>query len=111
MKAIICGGRNYRFTPEDHLWLDGLAHTLPITEVVQGGASGADREAKYWAIDRGIKTTEFRANWNFHGKAAGPMRNAEMARYGEICIAFPGGRGAADMIRQAKERGLRVIER
>ncbi len=111
MKTIICGGRDYRFTPEDKLWLDDLAVSLPITEVVQGGASGADYEAKIWAIRSKIKTAEFRADWKAHGKAAGPIRNAEMARYGEVLIAFPGGCGTADMIRQAESRGLRVIGR
>lgn len=111
MKTIICGGRDYKFTPEDIMFLGDMAVSLPITEVVQGGASGADCEAKFWAIHSGIKTAEFRADWKAHGKAAGPMRNAQMARYGEFLIAFPGGRGTADMIRQAKARGLTVCVR
>ena len=111
MKTIICGGRDYKFTAEDKMWLDDLAVSLPITEVVQGGASGADYEGKIWAIRSGIRTAEFRANWKAHGKAAGPLRNAEMARYAEACIAFPGGRGTADMIRRAEARGLKVVRR
>ena len=30
---------------------------------------------------------------------------------GDICIAFPGGRGTANMVMQAKARGLRIITR
>jgi hypothetical protein len=38
MKTIIAGGRHYRLTDEDYDFLD----TLGITEVVCGGATGAD---------------------------------------------------------------------
>lgn len=38
MKTIIAGGRNYCLTPADLLALE----KLPITEVVSGGATGAD---------------------------------------------------------------------
>jgi hypothetical protein len=28
----------------------------------------------------------------------------------EACIAFPGGRGTADMVKRATEKGLKVID-
>lgn len=111
MRVIICGGRDYAFTAEDYAWLDGLRESLPITEVVHGGAPGADRWGGKWALKRKIPVVVFCAEWRTLGKAAGPIRNDRMAKYAEACIAFPGGRGTADMIRRATERGLRVIQK
>ncbi len=111
MKTIICGGRNYVLTRGDARWLDGLLETLPITEVVSSGALGADAGGEKWANARGIPIALFKADWATLGKSAGPIRNDRMAKYSDICIAFPGGSGTADMIRRATERGLRVIRR
>ncbi len=44
MKTIICGGRDYVLTRGDAKWLDELRASLPITEVVSGGASGDARK-------------------------------------------------------------------
>jgi predicted Rossmann-fold nucleotide-binding protein len=111
VKAIICGSRNHAMPYEDWLWLDKLKDSLPIMEVIEGGASGADRMARQWAINNGINVTTVPANWKAHGKAAGPIRNAQMAAMGDLVIAFPGGRGTADMVRQADARGLPVYRR
>lgn len=121
MKAIICGGREYQLTQGDARWLDGLHAEHKFTLVIEGGCRRkdyrgddlptADYGAYRWARSRGIQTATMDANWPLHNKAAGPLRNGEMAKLGEICIAFPGGRGTTDMCRQAKDRGLRVITR
>lgn len=105
MKVIIAGGRDYRLDLNDRLWLDGLRTILPITEVVEGGASGADRDARAWAIGRGIPYRTFKADW-LYGKGAGPARNRQMAEYAEACVLFPGGRGTASMRRIALAKGL-----
>jgi predicted Rossmann-fold nucleotide-binding protein len=111
MKTIICGGRDYAFTVEDKMWLNDLAASIPITTVVSGCASGADTQGHLWAVRNHIPVKQFPAEWNKHGRKAGPMRNAVMANYAEVCIAFPGGRGTADMIARATAKGLRVIVR
>jgi hypothetical protein len=65
-----------------------------------------------WAKDRGVEVLEFSADWKTHGKSAGPMRNRQMLNDGQptAVVAFPGGRGTADMIRAAKAVGLPVWE-
>lgn len=114
---IIAGGRNYRDTAEDYEWLDSLTKELgPPTEVVHGGASGADDMAHNWAKSRGYLVREFPAHWREEGRAAGPIRNQRMAVYtcnsgGGVCILFPGGKGTASMKEEAKLCGLRIIER
>jgi hypothetical protein len=44
--------------------------------------------------------------------AAGPIRNARMLEEGkpDIVIAFPGGRGTANMIEQAHAAGVEVVQ-
>jgi len=108
MRTIIAGGRDYQFTPEDIEWLDRYHKTYPLTEVVCGGASGADECGKQWAKSRGIPVKMFPADWAQHGKAAGPLRNQQMAEYAEALFAFPGERETADMIRRAKAAGLSI---
>ena len=50
------------------------------------------------------------AQWAKYGKAAGPMRNQEMLDSGiDLVVAFPGGRGTADMLDKARLAGV-VIE-
>lgn len=111
MKACICGGRNYVLTQADAKWLDGLRQSLPITEIIHGDATGADAGAKKWATLRGVPQRAFPADWNCYGSPAGPMRNQVMAEIAEVCIAFPGGRGTADMIARAEAHGLIVLTR
>lgn len=106
MKTIICGGRRYQLTLADRQWLDECMTFLPITRVVSGCAAGADTGGHLWANSHHIPVTQFRPAWRTHGRAAGIMRNSEMANYAEACIAFPGSTGTADMVRKARAKGL-----
>lgn len=110
MKLIIAGGRNYRFTRADLKALDELHKQRPITEVVSGGASGADAEGEWWARTNSIPIKRFPADWNAHGKAAGPIRNKEMAEYADAVALFPGGKGTASMYVEATKAGLTIYD-
>ena len=50
------------------------------------------------------------ANWKKHGRAAGPIRNKQMLEEAkpDLVIAFPGGAGTANMVKQAREAGVKV---
>jgi hypothetical protein len=65
-----------------------------------------------WAAYNGIPIAEFPAQWDLHGKRAGYLRNKQMLEEGQpdLVVAFPGGRGTADMVRQSREAGVPVIE-
>lgn len=110
MKLIIAGGRDYKPTAGDVDLLDMLNKRFKITEVVSGGASGADAFGERWAEENGIKVEPFPADWSFHGRKAGPLRNTKMAAYADAVVLFPGGTGTADMRRQAKAFNLRIID-
>lgn len=82
-----------------------------ITEVVSGGARGIDLKGEEWATLHKVPLKRFPANWNEHGKAAGPIRNREMCAYAEALIAIWDGisRGTEDCIAEARRRGLKVF--
>lgn len=108
MKLIIAGGRDYVFTGEDEVHLDEIHAQTPVTEVVSGRAQGADAEGERWARNNGLPVSAFPPDWNMHGKKAGPRRNADMARYADALVLFPGGKGTRSMYNEAKRAGLEI---
>lgn len=112
MRVLVCGGRDYYRRSDLFMALDALHRRKTITLVIHGAARGADSLAGEWACLNGIDVAEYPADWNKDGKAAGPIRNARMLSEGKPdgVVAFPGGRGTADMIGQAKRAGLKVWE-
>lgn len=112
MRAIICGGRDY--SNHDHAFqsLDAIHSKSPITHVIEGGARGADRLARSWAISRNIPYTTVNANWNQYGKRAGYLRNKRMRDEfsPDLVIAMPGGVGTKMMIQLANAINLPIIQ-
>ena len=106
-KVIIAGSRD--FTDWDYLagYLATLPPWLEITEVVSGGAPGADTLGEEWAGLHNHPVKRFPADWARHGKKAGPIRNAEMGVYADGLIAFWDGqsRGTEHMIQYMKQNG------
>src|SRR2546425_6175650 len=79
MKVLVCGGRNFRSPAQVFRALDRLHQEKPITELMQGGATGADQFAMEWAATKPeIKRYVCHADWETHGRAAGPIRNEKM---------------------------------
>ena len=111
MKVLVCGGRNFNDPLTLGSWLGGIHKDHGITEIIHGGASGADHMAGEFARWQGIPIRVFTPMWRTHGKAAGPIRNKQMIDVGkpDLVIAFPGGRGTADMVKQARAAGIRVL--
>ena len=112
MRVIVCGGRDFGSPAQVWRALDALHLKMPITELMQGGATGADQFAREWAATKpGIKRYVCKAEWDAHGRAAGPMRNQRMIEWKpEVVMAFPGGRGTADMVRRADSAGITVLD-
>lgn len=78
--------------------------------IVSGGAIGADRLGEMYAKECDYNLKIFKANWDEHGKAAGPIRNKEMAEYSDMLIAFWDGKskGTKNMIDTALKHKLEV---
>lgn len=112
MRVLVCGGRNYADWDRVEHTLDQIKITQGVTEIIHGGAGGADQLAGKWARKHTIPVKVFRADWRKHGKAAGPIRNEAMlmGSLPDKVVAFPGGRGTADMVRRAKSWLVPVLE-
>lgn len=110
MRILVCGGRDYNDAEAVNAALDAVHRKRGITCIIEGGATGADTLARQWAVATGIDIRTFYANWKLYGKAAGPLRNSQMLDEGrpDGVVAFPGGRGTDDMVRQAQAAGLTV---
>lgn len=111
MKLIIAGGRDYKFTREDFDFISRIYDAFLIEEIVSGGATGADRTGEIIADNRGTPVKRFPADWNQHGRAAGPIRNEEMAKYADAVVLFSGGKGTQNMFNQAQKHGLKIFDR
>ena len=114
MRVLVCGGREYDDEERVFSILDAFHRDCgPIAAIIHGGAAGADLLGHKWAIrNLPVLSVKFSANWKKHGKRAGPIRNQLMLDVGkpDHVIAFPGGRGTADMILRAKAAGIPVRE-
>lgn len=110
LTLIVCGGRDYADSRAVYDALDHIrAFRGTISQIRTGGARGADRLAEQWAESNGVRVEVYEADWERHGKRAGPMRNQAMADAGaDGCVAFPGGRGTADMVERARAAGIPV---
>lgn len=109
MKLLVCGGRNYCDIAQIYTALDYLHHIHGISLLIAGGASGADTIGALWARQNNIPTRIFPADGST-GRGAGMPRNRRMLAEGtpDLVVAFPGGRGTAQMVRIAKEAGIPV---
>lgn len=110
MRCIVAGTRTARLE-DTKAAINACPWSDDVTVVVSGGARGADAHGELWAEARGLPVERFPANWREHGKAAGPIRNSEMAAKADALIAVWDGqsRGTADMIVKAERAGLTVF--
>jgi hypothetical protein len=93
MRVLICGGRAFDDLPFFDSTMDKLHERHRFSVVVHGGASGADAMAHFWAGFNSLPIEVYHADWKRHGKA-------------DLVVAFPGGRGTADMLRRARAAGI-----
>ncbi len=108
-RVLVCGGRDYDDEKAMFRFLDALRPRPNL--VIEGEQRGADLLARKWAELRGILVDPHRADWDRYKRAAGPIRNGAMLRYGEphLVVAFPGGTGTANMVKQAYDAGVPVL--
>lgn len=105
MKVILAGGRDVTKTQ----WEIAMYHLklcdCVVTEVVSGKCpTGADHWGEEWAKAWGIPIKPFPADWDRYDKAAGPIRNREMAEYGDLLLAVWDGKsdGTRNMMKEMK---------
>jgi len=108
--VLVCGGRDY--VDEVRLFevLDNLLLEVDEIQIVNGAARGADLLSSKWCRARGGNPIECRPEWEVYGRGAGIRRNQQMLddHNIDIVVAFPGGRGTADMTYRAADAGIEV---
>lgn len=115
MRVLVCGGRDYTdyraFARAMVMAQSELGH---FDTIIHGGARGADWCAHLFANSPTGEREEicFPADWKANGRAAGPIRNQKMLDEGkpDLVVAFPGGRGTADMVSRARKAGVKVLK-
>lgn len=114
MKLIIAGSRDLEI---HSCVIDSIIRNqlnLDPSEIVSGGAAGVDNSGEEWwkyitNREHGVcfnltnqfkmKLSIFKADWDKHGKAAGPIRNKQMAEYSDALLLIWDGesRGSKNM--------------
>ena len=119
-RVLVCGGRDYADRTRLFHFMDRVLETIGGTGenprrdvvIIHGAARGADLLADDYGRERELRVIRYPADWRNHGRSAGPIRNKLMLTDGQphVIIAFEGGKGTADMIRQGKKAGVPVYE-
>lgn len=100
MKIIVAGSRDFTDFEKVRRELDDFLckyQSLDKFEIVSGHARGADTLGEEYAALRGLKLKLFPAKWKQHGKAAGPIRNIQMAKYADMLFVFINNESSGSM--------------
>lgn len=126
MRIAVTGGRKFVDREAVDRALSAVHRKHRVTLLIQGEASGADSLCKAWARRNGVQTLDLAAQWDniartgavvrrrrdgtLYDAAAGGERNQRMIDEGrpEAAVAFPGGRGTADMVARLRRCGVPV---
>jgi hypothetical protein len=112
------GGRDLAWA-QQRIAAELLARTggRPVHLLLHGGARGADAAIGRAAQQLGWASLVMPAQWQLHGRAAGPIRNRELLEQAVaraaahsspgyqasvLVVAFPGGTGTASLVQQAR---------
>lgn len=102
----------------------GVTGGRAVHLLLHGDARGADQVIDQAARRLGWAVQAMPAEWERHGRAAGPIRNRQLLRrallaaqvmgsaglpVSVLVVAFPGGRGTASLVDQAKALDLEVV--
>ena len=105
-RIVVAGCRNFtdyeKVKKRLEIELEVLGSRLVI---VSGGAAGADSLGERFAKEHNLEIERFPADWKKYGKAAGPIRNDQMAQVADMVIAFWDGKskGTENMLRMANK--------
>lgn len=112
MVIAFTGGRENKLGPDEEAFLIALEGGMKYTATFHvGDANGVDLSVRGVCVRRGYDYRIFHADWNEHGKAAGPIRNGEMIKGTDLLIAYPGGKGTQNCVAQAEAIGIPVMRR
>lgn len=109
MKVAVVGSRNF----QDYDLLKQILAEYEITEIVSGGAKGADSLGEKYANEHNLPIEIFKPDWKRLGRGAGPARNKTIVENADFVIAFWDGvsKGTQSSINIAKKlnKDLRIV--
>ena len=108
MKVVIAGGRDFTNTDIAFTCIKPLVKAGDV--IISGHAFGADHIGELYALKNKLQCELYPPDWKKYGKAAGPIRNEQMAKVADKLIAFWDGksRGTRSMINLAKKHGCEI---
>lgn len=116
MRLLVCGSRLWADYAKVEEILERVTAGADEVVLIHGAARGADRMAADVARRRSWTVESHGAEWEREGRGAGIARNRRMLLTGrpDFVVAFIDERtrpsnGTRDMIRRAKESGIRGL--
>lgn len=88
MKVAVVGSRSFN----DYNHLSWVLNQFKISEIISGGAIGADTLAQRYADEHLIKTVIHKPQWHIFGKSAGYKRNVLIIEKADMVVAFWDGK-------------------
>lgn len=112
MKLIIAGSR---YLDEELVYSKIVMwrmNNIPHLEIVSGGCKGVDHAGEYYADFYDLPIKRFPADWKKHGRAAGPIRNKQMADYADALLLIWDGisRGSLSMKKEMEKLNKPIYE-
>lgn len=106
-KIAIIGSRDF----DDYELLKIKLKPFSPTQIISGGAKGADALAERYAIDKDIELIIYKADWKKYGRGAGIVRNRQIVEHCDEVLAFWDGqsRGTKSSIDYAKKLNKPVV--
>lgn len=110
---VVTGGRNFLNAEHVIKTLDALKYDYIS---VGDCPTGVDFLVEQYCLERNIPHKIFVADWKKYGKLAGPIRNREMVKdayqrsIDNFLLAFPGGKGTANCIKEAQNLHYTILE-
>ena len=102
MRVAVIGSRG--------LQVNDLGKYLPdeVTEIISGGARGVDTSAREYAMEHGLKLTEYLPEYDKYGRGAPLKRNITIIENADLVLAFWDGssRGTKFVIENCKKRNI-----
>ena len=107
MRYAVIGSRTF----DNYSILFDVLEKHYISQIVSGGAKGADSLAARYANEKGIPLVVFLPDWDKYDKKAGFVRNKEIVKASDILLAFWNGqsRGTKHSIDYAKKLNIKTI--
>ena len=104
MRVAVIGSRG--------LQVNDLGKYLPdeVTEIISGGARGVDTSAREYAMEHGLKLTEYLPEYDKYGRGAPLKRNITIIENADLVLAFWDGssKGTKYVIENCKKRNIPV---